>query len=626
MCGIVGHIGWSPVDLGNALRAIRYRGPDDIGTWSGRAGDQSVSLGSVRLSILDLTAAGHQPMANEDGSLRLVFNGEIYNYPELRAELEAAGHVFRSHTDSEAVLHCYEQWGDDFLHGLRGMFGFALWDARRERLVAARDRLGIKPLFWSEEGGTLAFGSEIKALLALGVSREMDHRGLEGYLRYLYVPPPLTMFRHIRRLAPAHWLVWEKGVTRVARYWRPPSPRPDVRDAKELALELREILDDVVRHHLASDVPLGVFLSGGLDSSTIVSFMARRATAPIRTFCMAFGDEEQRFDERQYARAVADHFRTEHEEIPVRPDVTAALPTLVEHFDEPFGNPTALLVHLLCREARKQVTVALSGDGGDEAFMGYPRYQGAWLLRRYRAVPSLLRRGIARGIAPLIPESTRGLHGLRRAREFLSAGALPVEAAYESWIGYYSNADLRSLLRSAPAPRPEPGFIEGLFQEAVGADDLDRISYVEWASFLPENVLQYADRMSMAHSLEMRVPFCDHRLVEFMASLPARAKMTLLQPKKLLRDAVRDLLPEAVMSRKKLGFNPPMGMWLKAQLRPLVEEYLSPHRLDREGFLRKEKVQQVIAAHMSGKRDYSLHIWGLLVFEKWLEMYQGAAA
>jgi asparagine synthase (glutamine-hydrolysing) len=620
MCGIVGRIGREHVDLRPALDCIAHRGPDDRGTHACDGPAGAVDLGFVRLAIIDLSPAGHQPMCNEDGTVWLVFNGEVYNFPELRRELEGLGHRFRSHTDSETILHAYEQYGDGFVHRLRGMFALAIWDARQSRLLLVRDRLGIKPLYYSTAGGSLSFCSEMKGLLALGAERTLDEVALASYLHLLYVPPPRTIFAAIKALAPGHLLVWEKGQARVERYWdisRPPARR----DYPSMVEELRELLDTVVQQHLVSDVPLGAFLSGGLDSSTLVALMARHASAPVRTYCMTFRPEEGLYDERDYARIVARHFGTVHTEIPVKPDLVNDLPAMVRHFDEPFGNPTALLIYLLSKETRRHVTVALSGDGGDEAFLGYPRYQGASLARSYHRAPQAARQLLACSVAPLIRESSTGDHRWRRAREFLASGAKTLPAMYEDWVGYFTIDEIAHLLGHRDLDETAC-LIPDLFQSAPGGDFVDRANYVDLKSFLPHNLLRYTDRMSMAHALEVRVPFCDHRVLELMTSVSARQKMHRLECKRLFKDAVRPWLPPPILSRKKLGFNPPMGIWINRELRPMVDEQLDPVRLRRQGYFAPEPIQRMIAAHRAGQRDYSLHIWSLLVFQTWMDLYQ----
>jgi asparagine synthase (glutamine-hydrolysing) len=622
MCGILGQVGPDHVDLLPALDRIRHRGPDDRGTYSSDGNACVVDLGFVRLSIIDLSPAGHQPMCNEDGTVWLVFNGEIYNFQELRRDLESLGHVFRSNTDSEAIIHAYEQYGDGFVDRLRGMFGLAIWDVRRNRLVAARDRLGIKPLYYSTAGGRFTFCSEIKGILQLGVSRDIDPSALADYLHLLYVPPPRTIFQAVKALPPGHMLVRENGNLEIARYWDI-SRQPAMRDYEEIVEQLQVLLNDVVKQHLISEVPLGAFLSGGLDSSTLVALMARNSSGPVRTYCMTFREDEGLYDERQYARIVAEHFGTTHTEIPVKPDLVNDLPAMVRQFDEPFGNPTALLSYLLSKETRKHVTVALSGDGGDEAFLGYPRYQGAALASLYRYLPQKVRHLLALGLAPAIRESTSGDHRLRRAREFLASGAKPLEAMYEDWVGYFTVEDIAKMVNPGRAETSKTGrLFPDLFASAPGGEFVDRANYVDLKSFLPNNLLCYTDRMSMAHALEVRVPYCDHRLVEFAASVSSRQKMRRWECKRLFKDAVRPWLPETILRRKKLGFNPPMGMWLKGELRPLVDELLDPERLRRQGYFQPDPIQRMIAEHRAGRRDFSLHIWSLLVFQTWMDLYQ----
>lgn len=620
MCGIVGRIGDCHVDLRPALDSIAHRGPDDRGMYAGEARDKAVDLGFVRLAIIDLSPAGHQPMCNEDGTVWLVFNGEIYNYSELRHDLEAFGHRFRSNTDSESIIHAYEQYGDGFVDRLRGMFGLAIWDARRNRLVLARDRLGIKPLYYSTDGSALTFSSEMKGILKLGSNNALDLTSLASYLHLLYVPQPRTIFQAISALPPGHFLTWEDGHIRVERYWDI-ARFPERRSYEDTVEQLRALLQLVLRQHLVSDVPLGAFLSGGLDSSTLVALMAQNSSAPVRTYCMTFGEGEGLYDERKYARLVADHLGTTHTEIPVKPDLVNDMPAMVRHFDEPFGNPTALLVYLLSKETRKHVTVALSGDGGDEAFLGYPRYQGAWLARSYDSVPRFLRSMVAHGIAPSIRESSIGDHRGRRIREFLASGAKSFDHMYEDWIAYFTIDEISELLGRRDLEETAR-VIPTFFADAPGGDLVDRANYVDLKTFLPNNILRYSDRMSMAHALEVRVPFCDHRLIEFMAGISANQKMHRLECKRLFKDAVRPWLPPQILKRKKLGFNPPMGIWINRELRDMVDEQLGVGRLRRQGFFDPGAVQRMIAAHRAGRRDYSLHIWSLLVFQTWVDLYQ----
>lgn len=622
MCGIVGHIGPSGVDLVPALDALSHRGPDDHGIFKAEGNRWAVDLGFVRLSIQDLSELGHQPMGTDDGRLWLVFNGEIYNFHALREELSALGFRFRSRSDSEVVLRGYEAWGDNVTSKLRGMFSFAVWDRRKNRLIAVRDRLGIKPLYWSQVDGRFYFGSEIKGLLALGVPKNLRRSAIPAYLRYNYVPAPATMFREVQSLEPGHQLVWENGRVEISRYWQLPKVGAPVSDKDSLP-ELRRILDETIAMHMVSDVPVGAFLSGGLDSSTIVALMQRHSSKPVRTFCMTFGPDESHYDERSYAAAVARYIGTEHTEIPVSPDLATLLPTVIRHFDEPFGNPTALLSYSLARETRKHVTVALAGDGGDELFLGYPRYVGAALRSHYQRIPRKVRSLLAQKLAPLIRDSQDGRHIYRRMREFLSEGDSPLAEMYENWVAYYGKSDLRNLLR--PNTCLNEDLAVSFISELINLDEsdslVDRVDRADIVSFLPNNLLAYTDRMSMANSLEVRVPFCDHVLAEFVARIPACNKMTILETKRLLRAVAKPLLPREVISRKKLGFNPPMGLWLAGPLRDQVMDNLSKEALAGQDIFEPRAVSNLLNEHLSGARDRSLQIWGLLVYQVWTKMY-----
>jgi asparagine synthase (glutamine-hydrolysing) len=633
MCGIAGRVGpsWSPADaafrLPLAQRWLRHRGPDAQGLWRGPAGTGEVALLHARLAIIDLTPGGAQPFASDDGRLQLTFNGEIYNYLDLRRELIGLGARFRSESDTEVILRAWEQWGEACVARLRGMFAFALWDGRQQVLFAARDRLGIKPFFYAQHEGALAFASELRPLFALEpVPRELDPAALDDYLTYLYVPPPGTIYKHVRELAPAHMLAARFGPKGLAvetrRYWTPPTSRLAV-GGEEAARLVRRELETVVRQHMLSDVPLGAFLSGGLDSTTLVGLMAQQSSRPVRTFCMTFGDGEQLYDEREYAEAVARRYHTDHTLVPVRPDVSALLPTLVRHFGQPFGNPTALLVAELSAQTRKHVTVALAGDGGDELFFGYPRYFGLRMKARYQHLPERLRGLVARAADRFLVDSLRGRHAWRRAREFLAAGTDSVDEAYASWVTYFNPAERGRLLaadlqRSLQGHRAE-SWLSGLLAATGRRDPAERAAQADLSSFLPGNVLAYGDRMSMLHALETRVPFCDHVLVELLLSLPSQVKLRGGTYKSLLLHACGDLLPTVVQKRKKLGFNPPMAFWLNGALRGLVDEVLGGSDAVMNQFFRPEAIRALVGEHRAARRDRSLHLWALLVFRAWFQ-------
>ncbi len=585
MCGIAGSVNWGDRETVLAMtEALAHRGPDDQGFWEGRSPNGAwAGLGHRRLSILDLSPAGRQPMPSADGRYWIVYNGEVYNYRDLRQGLLEEGHRFRSNSDTEVILHLYAKLGEGCLERFRGMFAFGVWDCERGELFLARDRLGVKPLYYAERDGRLLFASELKAILKHPeIGRQVDSLALHDYLTYLYVPPPRTIYRDIQSLPPGHFLVWrDGGIARKERYWRLPEGRLDG-DEADLTGELRALLEESVRLRMISDVPVGAFLSGGVDSSGIVGLMARQTSHPVQTFSIGFGARARLYDELDHAKRVADHFGTDHHEIVVEPDAVSLLPEMVRGFDEPFGNPTAFLVHLLSAFTRRHVTVALAGDGGDEVFGGYPRYKGAALSGLYRAIPRWARRLTFEPIAALLPESSRGRHGLRRFREFVQGGALEPEEMYCHWVTYYTD-DMKSELYT-PEAFNQVGvqvpyqFLKGFFREAEGRARntfFDRITAVDLQSFLPCNLLAYSDRMSMAHGLEVRVPFTDHRLVEFVTRLPATLRLRGMQDKYLLKRALGDLLPEAVLRRKKLGFNPPMALWLKEDLQGLVRDCLS---------------------------------------------------
>jgi asparagine synthase (glutamine-hydrolysing) len=497
------------------------------------------------------------------------------------------------------------------------MFAFVVWDGRDGTTWVVRDRLGIKPLFFCAVPGGLAFASEIKGLFAMGLQRRLARGAIDRFLTYLYVPGPETAFEGVRELLPAHELrVDRNGTLREVRYWDVPEVEPVARPSRQLAEEIRAELETVMGQHAIADVPVGAFLSGGLDSSTIVRLMQRRSSTPLRTFCMTFGEGEQLYDERTYAREVAAWFGTDHTEIAVAPQLIELLPRMFEHFDQPFGNPTALLSY----ELSQHVTVALAGDGGDELFLGYPRYAGVTLASGARWIPRQARQLVAEAVAPRIRESVSGNHAYRRAREFLTTTTLPLEQRYQRWIGYFEPEERSAVLVADHlAPTPPEQYLAQIFAQRPRGSDAERASYVDLRSFLPNNILAYGDRMSMAHGLELRVPYCDHVLVERVARIPASQRMPLLSMKKLFRDAVKDLLPPRILRRPKLGFNPPIGLWITRNLSTLVERYLSPEAIRRSGVLQAGPVAQTLEELRAGRRDVSLKVWSLLVLQAWLE-------
>jgi asparagine synthase (glutamine-hydrolysing) len=622
MCGIAGFVEAAaarPIDSdgrGRLVRsmcdAIRHRGPDDHGVWVG----DGAAIGMRRLSIIDL-ATGHQPIHNEDSTVWIVFNGEIYNYRELRAELEEGGHRFYTATDTETIVHAYEEWGPGAIGRLRGMFGLAIWDARERTLLLARDRVGIKPLHYAEAGGRLYFGSEIKALLAApDVPRDLDLDALDHYLSFLYTPRDRSIFRAVRKLPPGHLLIWRDGRTRVERYWQLPAEEP-FRGSEADAVEgLEAALTGAVRSHLVSDVPIGAFLSGGIDSSLVVGLMARTAGDRVKTFSIGF--DEPAFDELAPARRIADHFGTHHHELVVRPDAMHILDALIRHFDEPFADSSAIPTWYVSEMARRHVTVVLSGDGGDELFGGYDRYLPHPRVAAFdRCAPKALR-GAAAAIGARLPHGTRG-------KNFLRHVGRDEQGRYLDAIGLFSADEKDALFAGhVRARRQGPG------PEARLAAHFERFAALPWASrmmrfdaetYLPEDVLTKVDRMSMAHSIESRVPLLDNEVVAFASALPAALKIKDGRRKHILKEVAARLLPRDIVDRPKHGFGVPLGLWFRGNLRELfADTLLSPRALQR-GYFQAPFIRRIVDEHVAGKRDHTLRLWQLVVFERWHEQY-----
>ncbi len=621
MCGIAGTFrprSDRPVtreDVARMCDVLRHRGPDDEGIHL----DGGLGLGMRRLSIIDL-ATGRQPIANEDGTVWTVFNGEIYNFPELRAELAARGHVFRTAADTEVIVHLYEDLGLRFLERLRGMFALAVWDARRRRLVLARDRLGIKPLYWAETRDGLLFGSELKAVLAGGAPRDVDRQALHDYLSLNYVPGPRSIFTAVRKLPPGHLLVCERGDIHVRRWWRLAWTPATRRSDEDAAAELRALLRDTVRAHLLSDVPLGVFLSGGVDSSTIVALMREVSGQRIRTFSIGF--DEASYDELAGARTVAERFATEHHELVVRPDAVELVPALVRHFDEPFADSSAVPVYCVSRLARDHVTVVLSGEGGDEVFAGYETYAAWRLAEWYRRLPRPLSRVTIPALVRRLPVSHRRVSFDYKAKRFVAGALLPPADAHLAWKEVFDEpAKARLYAGGADGLLPSVRLYRDAFAECDAPEVLARLLHVDQTLYLPDDILVKADRMTMAHSLEGRVPFVDHRVVELAASLPAALKIRGLTKKYVLRRAMGDVLPPGVVGGPKRGFNVPIPVWLSGELRDLVHDVLSPKRVREAGFFDPAAVTALVEDHERRRHDRSRPVWSLLMFTLWCEEF-----
>jgi asparagine synthase (glutamine-hydrolysing) len=618
VCGICGTLA---LDGGAAdERAVRamsgalaHRGPDSEGVHV----DGPVALAARRLAIVDL-ARGDQPMANEDGTVHVVHNGELYEHRRLQAGLEARGHRLATHCDTEVLPHLYEERGAGFAEGLRGMFAIAVWDARERRLVLARDPFGIKPLYYRVSGGTLSFASELKALVRQpGFSREVDLEALEAYLAFNSVPSPMSIYRDARKLPAGHVLVAQDGEVRVHRYARPaPVPAADVRreGAGALAAELRERLRDSVRAHLEADVPVGVFLSGGIDSSLLVALAAQESREPVRTFSIGF--EERSFDELSRARMVARRYGTDHHELVLRPDAAALLPEIAAAFDEPFADSSALPTYAVSRLAAGHVKVALSGEGGDELFGGYFTYVADQLAPWAGPAAAL-----ARPLVERLPSSSRRVGLEYKAKRFARAAALPPLERHHGWKEIFS-ADARAALlapgRRVAGADPLAGW-RGRYAETAGAQPLARLQDVDLGTYLVDDLLVKTDRASMAHSLEVRVPFLDPVVTELALALPTRHKVLALAKKRLLRRAAAGLVPRAIVHGPKRGFSIPAAAWLRGELEPFARELLSPEALRRDGFFRPEVVTGLLDEHAAGREDHSRALWGLLCFQLWRE-------
>ena len=623
MCGIAGKLVSTPgarVDaalIEQMTSTLRHRGPDDGGVWV----DGGVGLGSRRLAVIDLSDRAHQPLANEDGTIRVVFNGEIYNFRELRAELEGKGHRFRSDSDTEVIVHLYEEAGAECVRRLDGMFAFALWDAPRRQLLLARDRLGQKPLFYHQRNDTFVFASEPKALLAdSAVPAEPDPEAIHHFLTYGYVPGPWSAFRHLRKLPPAHYLVVGDGRTETTRYWSL-AYRPKRRGSEaELAAELDELLGRAVERRLVSDVPLGAMLSGGLDSSAVVALMRRSATGPIKTFSIGF--EHPEYDELRHARQVATTLGTDHHELVVTPDAAELLPRLAYHYDEPFADSSALPSWCLSEMTRRSVTVALSGDGGDESFLGYDRYAAALAADRLGVVPLALRRLMA-GAARRLP-AAGAKTTVTRARRFGSGLALGAARRYGRWLAMTLDEQKRELYTPEFASRwgavDSLGLLETRWREA-DATGIEKLVATDVEMYLPDDLLVKMDIASMAHSLEVRSPFLDHHVVEFAASLPVAMKLRRGRPKYLLTRVMEGMLPPTILRRRKMGFGVPIDHWLRHSLKEMSHDLLLSDTAIGRGYFERATIERYLSDHVARRANHHMRIWGLMMLELWHQTF-----
>jgi asparagine synthase (glutamine-hydrolysing) len=619
ICGLLDVDGASTPDVEVLRRmnaTLTHRGPDS----SGELVDGPLAMAMRRLSIIDI-AGGDQPLASEDGSVQVIQNGEIYNYRELGEDLRHRGHQLRTRSDTEVIAHLYEEHGLGFAERLRGMFAIAVWDARRRRLVLARDRYGIKPLYYRERDGTLSFASELKALLRQrGFSREIDLGALEAYLAMNFVPTPLTIFREARKLPPGHLLVNEGGATRVESYASSgPAPLADVRGegARELAEELRTRLRDSVRAHLVADVPVGVLLSGGIDSGTLTALASEQSAEPVKTFTIGFADAD--WSEAEPASQVAKRFGTDHHELIVEPNAVELLPRIVEIFDEPFADNSALPTYLVSQLASEHVKVVLSGEGGDELFGGYYSYLGdLWAPRLGPAATAL------RSLVERLPSGSSSSRLDDRLKRFVRGAHLPQPERHVSWSQVFAPQARERLLVEHEAGDFDPLAAHRLrWQRSEGAEELSRAQDLDFGVYMVDDILVKIDRASMACSLESRVPLLDPVIVDFAFSLPASQKLRLLSKKRLLRKAVAPLLPEEIVGGRKRGFLLPVAAWFRGELLPFAREVLSPERIRAQGLLDPAAVTATIDLHVSGREDLSRNIWGLICLSLWYERYVG---
>ncbi len=589
---------------------IRHRGPDDEGVLV----KNGVALGMRRLSIIDLVG-GHQPMSGEDGSATIVFNGEIYNFLELKTQLNALGHIFKTNSDTEAIVHSYEEHGPSCVDHLRGMFAFAIWDDRKQQLFIARDRVGKKPLYYTiTPERTFVFGSELKVLLEHPeVRREIDPKAIDAYLTLGYVPDPLSIFRGIHKLPPGHYLTLADGKVNVSEYWDFKFSTEEPRSEGDYLDELRFLLDESVRLRLISDVPLGAFLSGGIDSSTVVALMARHMGQPVKTFSIGF--HEDSFNELEYARLTAKKFGTDHHEFFVTPEICDIVDELAWHFDEPFADSSAIPTYMVSKLAREHVTVALSGDGGDELFAGYTRYLVDRQRNAFSYMPKVIRQGMMQPLSSHLPHGTLG-------RNFIHNISLDPIDRYLDSLSVFTRLNKQSLYSEDFRAQLQDGdwvsqHFHNLAATVKTGTALDRLLYLDSKTYLPGDIMTKVDRMSMAVSLEARAPLLDHKLIDFVTRIPAALKLVGDETKHILKRAVSDLVPREILNRPKQGFGVPVQEWINQQLRQRMRETLSDSRTRQRGYVNSQYLDVLLDEHERGRRDHSSRLWSLLMLELW---------
>jgi len=625
MCGITGIVRNDGAQIDRELLArmndaIRHRGPDDDGFYFG----DGVGLAMRRLSIIDLKS-GHQPIHNSDQTAWIVFNGEIYNYRELRKQLEDRGHHFYTDSDTEAIVHAYDEYGTECPKYLRGMFAFAIWDERAKSLFLARDRVGKKPLLYAQLNGQFVFGSEFMALLQHpDVSRDVNYEAIHHYLSFICVPAPLTAYQAIRKLQPGHSLLWKNGEIKLERYWQIDFSHKISISEAEAGERVVDLLRDAVKVRLMSEVPLGAFLSGGIDSSAIVALMAQESSEKVKTFSIGF--EEQDFSELHHARRVAEHVGAEHHEFIVRPDAMEILPTLVEHYGEPFADSSAIPSYYVSRETRKYVTVALNGDGGDECFAGYERYAAMNLAQRYaKILPAAIRNGVIQNVSRALPEFQSRANPLRKAQRFLDAASLSPVQRYLRWVSAFDEQAKLNLYSddflNQTAAFSTVGFLEPWFAKANGSGIVDASLLTDTMTYLPNDLLVKMDIASMTVSLEARSPFLDHHLMEFAASLPESLKLRGMTTKYLLKRVLKQFVPAENLTRAKMGFGVPIGHWFRGTMQPFLRETLLSEKALARGLFNRDRVRQLVDQHVANRVNHEHRLWSLLMLELWFQRF-----
>ncbi len=624
MCGICGIYGFE--SLGPPSReltkrmnqVIAHRGPDDEGYYF----DEKVSLGMRRLSIIDL-ATGHQPIHNEDKDIWIVYNGEIYNFPELRKQLQEKGHRFYTKSDTEVIIHLYEEEEERFIEKLNGMFAIAIWDKKKNKLLLARDRLGIKPLHYLRLKDQIVFSSEIKSLLQTSYSREVDYDSLSQFFTFEYIPAPRSIFKGIEKLLPGHMMIIQNNEIKISSYWDVRHKYEPAKNEGEYEEEIYQGLKEAVKKRLISDVPLGVFLSGGIDSSSVTGLMSQVTSSKIKTFSIGF--EEESFNELGYAKIVADYFGTDHQEFVVKSDLVKELvPVLMKYLDEPLADASIIPTYLISKLARKYVTVALAGEGGDELFAGYDTYKAYQVAKLYRKVPKFIRNKLIKRIVHLLPASKKRLSFEFKAKKFISGIDYPPEVSNYIWWGAYNPAEKEKLFTPELKSHLEEDPYLPVFNHSENCQArqaMDRLSYLDMKLYLQDDLLVKVDRMSMANSLEIRVPFLDHDFVDLATSIPSSLKLKGLRTKYILKKTMSRHLPREAIHRPKIGFDIPLGVWIKNELRDFTLSVLSPSNLKNHGFFNGSYIKKLLEEHFEGLHNHRQLLWPLIIFQFWYDEY-----